>query len=144
VARQVGGQVSSGGEAAHGPPHVSGEQSSASRGGEQHRVARQADPPGQVGIDPGRGRAGQRQALASVAAGDPHPPVPAVGAEVGDVGADDLAEAGAGEQQDSDQRGGAGMLRSGLGIGRVDERKGLAGGQARCGRGAGCGGTGPG
>ena len=88
-------------EAAHDPPHAGGKQSSSGSGGKQHRDACQAGPPGEVCIDPGRSRAGQRQALApAIAAGDPQHPVPLAGAEVSDAGTDDVADAGAREQQE--------------------------------------------
>ena len=48
-----------------------------------------------------------------------------MGAEVADVGADDLAEAGAGEQQQGHQRGGAGTLVAWRLIGRAEESEGL-------------------
>ena len=109
----------------------------------QARVANSAwpgawpGPAGEVGVDPGCGRAGQRQGLAPAAgAGDPQHPAPAAGPEVGDVGAGHLAEAGAGEQQDGGQRRGAGTLRAGRGVGRVDERQDLARGEGRGGRSA--------
>ena len=77
---------------------------------------------GQVGVDPGRGRAGKRQAAAlAVAAGDPQDAPTALGAEVADVGADDFGDPGPGEQQHRDQRRGAGALRAGRRVGRVDE-----------------------
>ena len=134
VAGLVGGQAGPGGEAAQGPPHVGGEQPPAGPGGEQ-RLAGGWRAAGEVGVDPGRGRAGQRQVLApAVGAGDPQHPAPAAGPEVGDVGAGHLAEAGADEQQDGGQRRGAGTLRAGRGVGRVDEREDLAAGEGRGGR----------
>jgi hypothetical protein len=80
---------------------------------------------GEVGVNPGSGRAGQRQALAAFAASDPQHGVALVGAEVADVGADDLAEAGAGEQKQGHQRGGAGPMAAWRLIGRVKELEGL-------------------
>jgi hypothetical protein len=126
VAGQVGWQAGPGGEAAHGAPHVGGEQPSAGSGGEQHGDVLRAGASGEVGVDPGGGRAGQRQApAAAFAAGDPQHTVSLVGAEVADVGADDFAEAGAGEQQQGRQRGGAGALAAWRLIGRVEELEGL-------------------
>jgi hypothetical protein len=95
-----------------------------------------AGPGGEVGIDPGRGRAGQWQALSPTAgAGDPEHPAPAAGAEVGDVGTSYLAEPDTGEQQDGDQCRAARALRAGHGVGRVDEREGLVLGEGRGGGG---------
>ena len=126
VAGQVGGQPGPGGEAAHGAPHVGGEQPSAGSGGEQHGDVLRAGASGEVGVDPGGGRTGQRQApAAAFAAGDPQHTVPLAGAEVADVGADAFAESGAGEQQQGRQRGGAGLLGAWRLIGRVEELEGL-------------------
>ena len=72
----------------------------------------QVRPPGEVGVDPDRGRAGKRKAPAvTVAAGDPRRPAAPLGAEVPDVGADHLGDPGAGEQQHRHQRRGAGPLQ---------------------------------
>src|SRR5690242_13786170 len=72
VAGLVGGQGRPGGEAVQGPPHVGGEQPPAGPGGEQRLAGGLADPADEVGVDPGCGRAGQRQGLAPAAgAGDP-------------------------------------------------------------------------
>jgi hypothetical protein len=98
VAGQVGWQAGPRGEAAHDVPHVGGEQPSSGPGGEQHREVRHAGPPGEIGVYPGSGRAGEREALApAIGAGDPQHPVSLVGAEVPDVGTDDLGDPGAGE-----------------------------------------------
>ena len=61
----------------------------------------------------------------AIAAGDPQHPVPLAGAEVSDVGTDDVAKAGASEQQEGHQRCGAVALRAGRLIGRVHEREDL-------------------
>jgi hypothetical protein len=144
VAGLVGGQARPGGDAAYGLPHVGGEQPPAGPGGEQRLDGGLAGPAYEVGVDPGCGRAGQRQALApAVGAGDPQHTAPASGAEVGDVGAGHLAEADAGVQQDGDQRRSAGALRAGRGVGCVHECEGLVRGEGRGGRGARAG-AGPG
>jgi len=79
----------------------------------------------------------------AIGAGDLQHPASAAGAEVGDVGAGYLAEAGAGEEQDGGQGCGAGALGAGRGVGRVDEREGLALGEGGAGRGVRAG-AGPG
>ena len=93
-------------------------------------------PRGEVGVYPGGRQAREREALASaVGAGDLQHPVSLVSAEILDVSADDLGDPGAGEQQDSYQRRGPGALRTGCGIGCVNEREGLVRGEGRRGRG---------
>ena len=84
--------------------------------------AGQVRPPGEVGVDPDRGRAGKRKAPAvTVAAGDPQHPAALLGAEVPDVSADHLGDPGAGEQQHRRQRRGARPLRARCRVGRADE-----------------------
>jgi hypothetical protein len=86
--------------------------------------ASQVGPPGQISVDPHRGRTGERQRPAlAVPAGDPQHEVALFGAEVLDIRADDLTDPGAGEQQHGDQRRGTGMPRAARGVGRVQERQ---------------------
>ena len=81
--------------------------------------AGQVRPPGEVGVDPDRRRAGKREAPAvAVAAGDPQHRAAPLGAEVPDVGADHLGNPGPGEQQHRHQRRGSGPLRTERRVGR--------------------------
>jgi hypothetical protein len=98
VAGQIGRQAGPCGEVAHDPPYVGGKQPPPRPGGEQHRDVCQIGSPGEIGVYPGSSRAGEHETLAlAIGAGNPQHPVPLVGAEVPDVGADDFRHPGAGE-----------------------------------------------
>ena len=70
-----------------------------------------------VAAGPGRGRVRR----VAVAAGNPQHGAAPFGAEVLDIGADDLGDPGAGEQQHGDQRRGTGLPRARRRVGRVQE-----------------------